>query len=42
LYVDARNPRANSAIDGYGQLSQHLQTFLAAYNYARRLKMLKG
>jgi transposase InsO family protein len=26
----------------HGQLSQHLQTFLAAYNYAKRLKTLKG
>lgn len=28
--------------DSHDQLSQHLQTFLAAYNYARRLKTLKG
>ncbi len=28
--------------DSHDQLSRHLQTFLAAYNYARRLKTLKG
>ena len=28
--------------DNHQQLKQHLQTFLAAYNYAKRLKTLKG
>jgi transposase InsO family protein len=28
--------------DSHDQLKQHLQTFLAAYNYAKRLKTLKG
>ncbi len=28
--------------DRHDQLEQHLKTFLAAYNYAKRLKTLKG
>ena len=28
--------------DSHDQLTRHLQTFMAAYNYARRLKTLKG
>lgn len=28
--------------DSHDQLRQHLSTFLAAYNYAKRLKALRG
>lgn len=28
--------------DSHDHLEQHLQTFLGAYNYAKRLKTLKG